>query len=101
MTEATESVDVDCRIASVRFPTNRKSLLGIVDVALTISGVEITICGLQVVRRKDIIKIIAPEYKDHNGINKSVLMVPEVINDQLVELIMDLFVEVENVPSVH
>ena len=97
--EISESQDVQVTIANVRFPRGSKSLLGVVSVILSIGGVEITICGLSVIKKNGYIIIEPPTFRDSSGIKRSVLMVPDAINEVLADVVLSLFCEVENAPE--
>ena len=94
--------EVEIRIVDVRFPKGNPNQLGLVDAALIISGIEIIICNLSVVRNKSKIMIIPPMYRDHMGVKQDVLKVPPTINEMMAEMILDIFIEVENgQPQIH
>ncbi len=106
MNSETVLQDIAITIADVRFPKEYKQkkhgILGVVDVNLAISGVVITVCGLQVKRQGDAIMIIAPRYKDVNGIEQHVMLIPQELNDPIAELILSIFIEVtENDQTIH
>ena len=93
--------EVDVRIVNVKFPRSRKSLIGVVDIALDIAGIQIIIANLSVHRFKDEIHIIAPKYRDACGINRDILLLPQEINEIVADLVLSLFVKVEGDESVH
>lgn len=93
--------EVDVRIVNVRFPRGKKSLIGLVDIALVVSGIEIIIANLTVNRNGDAIRIDGPKYRDPSGITRDVIIVPDAVNQVVADLIFSMFIEVTGHESVH